>query len=220
MSHTGHARHVYDARVGLPLRRPHTSDILGLRSNMGAVGVRSYNPTFLAAATVASVSGRMARGGGVSATNTPKGPGFPERLLGAILTSLLGLCLLFVSVPLLAFALPSQIPESLGTIAMYAFSLALSGVVCLALNRFWLSRTWAAIADTMIGPYILVGGVPLAFGAMYLGLSKNPNGFVLNLYVLPALGAIGPVSVAAVVCLGSRVLRWRGAPPISRRGTP
>jgi hypothetical protein len=102
--------------------------------------------------------------------------------------------------------------------ALYGSSLALSGMVCLALNRFWLRRTWSATADTMIGPYLLVGAVPLAIGAMYLGLARNPDGFILYLYVLPALGAIGPVSVAVVVWLGSRVLRWRGAPPISRAG--
>jgi len=101
---------------------------------------------------------------------------------------------------------------------MYGSCLALSGVACLALNRFWLRATWSATADTMIGPYLLVGAVPLAVGAMYLGLARNPDGFILYLCVLPALGAIGPVSVAVVVWLGSRVLRWRGAPPISRGG--
>ena len=155
----------------------------------------------------------------MNATNTPKGPSFRQRLLGAILTSFLSLFLFFLSVPLfLGAALLWQIREPLGSIAMYGSYHALSGVVCLALNRFWLGGTWSTTVDTMIGPYLFVGAVPLAVGAMYLGLSRNPDGFIIYLYVLPVLGAMRPVSAALVVWLGSRVLRLRRAPPIPRAG--
>jgi hypothetical protein len=142
----------------------------------------------------------------LSGVNNIGQPRFPRRVLAAGLTSLLALPLFFVPVPLF---LLMEIREPLATIAMYACSIGLSGAVSLAINRHWLGGTWSATGATMIGPYLVLAGLPLALGLAYLALARSPDRFIVGLCTLPLLGVAGPVIFAGTLWLIA-VLARRG----------
>ena len=53
----------------------------------------------------------------------------------------------------------------------------------------------------MIGPYLVIAALPLALGLVYLGLARNPDRFILGLWVLPLFGVAGPVIFAGAISL-------------------
>jgi len=125
-------------------------------------------------------------------------PRFPRRVLAAGLTSLLAVPLFFVPVPLFVFM---EIREPFATVAMYGCAIGLSGVVSVLIKRHWLRETWLATGAAMIGPYLVVGGLPVSLGLLYLVLAGSQDRFIVGLLVLPLLGVIGPVLVAGALSL-------------------
>jgi hypothetical protein len=160
---------------------------------------------------------------GVLAANTAERPSFKQRLFLAARTSLKGMFLFFIPVGLFLLAAPwvLALSEPLASVAMYGSCLVFSGVACLGLNRRSLGLTWSATAATMIGPYLVVGGLPFGAGLLHLGFSPNPIGFIhtwFNLYALPMYGAIGPVVVAGIILLFGRLGGWREARSVAKTG--